>query len=111
MSSSQEPDYLKTKAGNLDEALANALEAENLGITCQRDARAVVQSPDVRRAPHRKVRLFDGLEYTGLFVGQVNEKGEPHGLGTFKETRGFSLGGVMGSGGGKIIEGAIRSGP
>ena len=56
------------------------------------------------------MRLFDGIEYSGTFVGAVDASGRPHGLGAFNETNGFSAGGGIfgGSGSANRGESGIR---
>jgi hypothetical protein len=45
------------------------------------DEDEAMRPPTVKRIPNQHVRLFGGLEYTGTYVGEVNESGAPHGLG------------------------------
>ena len=99
------PPHLEERATTLEGALACALEAESfsqqqasrahklshlLGVPAPAPALIkngsesdddTVQPPIVRRLPNLKVFLFDGLEYTGTYVGEVGDGGIPHGLG------------------------------
>ena len=74
-------------------SLVNALEAEEFAQKCAAEAHMIAHSigvaapphdaelVHVKRLPHRKVQLFDGLQYSGTYIGEIDENGDPHGFG------------------------------
>jgi hypothetical protein len=93
---------LEVRAATLDEALIKAAEAEAVALSQHAAAQHNATSPgkDVRHLPNKRVPFFGGLEYVGTYVGTVDSNGAPHGLGRFRESSGFHVGGtVLGAGG------------
>jgi len=104
------PSHLAERAVSLEQSLAFSLEAEALALSEGEKAhRLALSRQGVRRIPNKKVRLFEGMEYVGTFVGEVDDRDVPNGRGVFHETEGFAVGqGIFGGGGGNRVENGVR---
>mmetsp|Transcript_5449 Transcript_5449/g.7082 ORF Transcript_5449/g.7082 Transcript_5449/m.7082 type:complete len:314 (+) Transcript_5449:92-1033(+) len=88
--------HLKTRALNLEQACEYSLEAEKIASAASEEALKLSFSrgsgiDTIKRIPNCRVRLFEGIYFRGTYIGLVDGDFQPHGLGTFHETKGFAI--------------------